>query len=73
MHSRTTSNVFLHDNLEWLRMASNWSKLSAMAALGVIHKGYFEEGMNILGPSRKAVVVKSKERHPREALSMLLV
>ena len=73
MHSRTTSNVFLHNNLEWLRTASNWSKLSAMAALGVIHKGYFEEGMNILGPSRKVVVVKSKERHLREAHSMLLV
>jgi 26S proteasome regulatory subunit N2 len=31
-------------------MTSNWSKFSATAALGVIHKRYFEEGMNILGP-----------------------
>ena len=50
MHSGTTSNLFLRDNLEWLGMASNWSKFSATAALGVIHKGDFEEGMTILGP-----------------------
>lgn len=50
MHSGTTSDIFLRDNLDWLAMASNWSKFSATAALGVIHKGYFEEGMNILGP-----------------------
>lgn len=50
MHSGTTSDVFLRDNLEWLGVASNWSKFSATAALGVIHKGYFEEGMTILGP-----------------------
>lgn len=50
MHSGTTSDQFLRDNLEWLGKASNWAKFSATAALGVIHKGHFEEGMNILGP-----------------------
>jgi 26S proteasome regulatory subunit N2 len=50
MHSGTTSDVFLRENLEWLGLASNWSKFSATAGLGVIHKGYFEEGMTILGP-----------------------
>jgi 26S proteasome regulatory subunit N2 len=50
MHSGTTSDVFLRENLEWLGLASNWSKFSATAGLGVIHKGYFEQGMNILGP-----------------------
>ncbi len=50
MHSGTTSDVFLHENLTWLGMASNWAKFTATAALGVIHKGHFEEGMNILGP-----------------------
>ena len=50
MHSGTTSDVFLRDNLEWLGKATNWAKFSATAALGVIHKGHFEEGMNILGP-----------------------
>lgn len=50
MHSGTTSDVFLRENLEWLGLASNWSKFTATAALGVIHKGHFQEGMNILGP-----------------------
>ncbi|KAH7883493.1 26S proteasome regulatory complex non-ATPase subcomplex Rpn2 Psmd1 subunit [Phlebopus sp. FC_14] len=50
MHAGTTSDVFLRENLEWLGMATNWAKFSATAALGVIHKGFFQEGMNILGP-----------------------
>ncbi|KAF7320094.1 26S proteasome regulatory subunit RPN2 [Mycena kentingensis (nom. inval.)] len=50
MHSGTTSDVFLHENLDWLGLASNWSKFSATAGLGVIHKGYFEQGMTIVGP-----------------------
>ncbi|THG99905.1 hypothetical protein EW026_g2545 [Hermanssonia centrifuga] len=50
MHAGTTSDTFLRENLEWLGLASNWSKFSATAALGVIHKGHFNEGMNILGP-----------------------
>jgi 26S proteasome regulatory subunit N2 len=50
MHSGTTSDLFLRENLEWLGQASNWSKFSATAALGVINKGYFENGMLILGP-----------------------
>lgn len=50
MHAGTTSDIFLRENLEWLGLASNWSKFSATAALGVIHKGHFEESMNILGP-----------------------
>ncbi|KAJ3516366.1 hypothetical protein NLJ89_g1157 [Agrocybe chaxingu] len=50
MHAGTTSDVFLRDNLEWLGLASNWSKFSATAGLGVIHKGYFEQGQTILGP-----------------------
>ncbi|KAF8078702.1 armadillo-type protein [Lyophyllum atratum] len=50
MHAGTTSDVFLRENLEWLGLASNWSKFTATASLGVIHKGYFEQGMTILGP-----------------------
>ena len=50
MHSGTTSDQFLRENLEWLGQASNWSKFSATAALGVINKGYFEKAMLILGP-----------------------
>ncbi|KAL1720799.1 armadillo-type protein [Schizophyllum commune] len=50
MHSGTTSDIFLRENLEWLGVATNWAKFTATAALGVIHKGYFEQGMTILGP-----------------------
>ncbi|KAG7450628.1 uncharacterized protein BT62DRAFT_991500 [Guyanagaster necrorhizus] len=50
MHAGTTSDLFLRENLEWLGLASNWSKFTATAGLGVIHKGYFEQGMTILGP-----------------------
>lgn len=50
MHAGTTSDIFLRENLEWLGLASNWSKFSATAGLGVIHKGYFEQGQTILGP-----------------------
>lgn len=50
MHAGTASDVFLRDNLDWLGHASNWAKFSATAGLGVIHKGYFEQGMTILGP-----------------------
>lgn len=50
MHSGTASDLFLRQNLEWLGRASNWSKFSATAALGVIHKGHFEESMTLLGP-----------------------
>ncbi|GJJ08770.1 hypothetical protein Clacol_002989 [Clathrus columnatus] len=50
MHAGTTSDLFLRQNLEWLGRASNWSKFSATVALGVIHKGYIEQSMSILGP-----------------------
>jgi Proteasome/cyclosome repeat len=50
MHAGTTSDTFLRDNLDWLGYASNWSKFTATAALGVIHKGNFEQGMTILRP-----------------------
>ncbi|TRM60265.1 armadillo-type protein [Schizophyllum amplum] len=54
MHSGTTSDIFLRENLEWLGVATNWAKFTATAALGVIHKGYFEQGMTILAHSRAA-------------------
>jgi 26S proteasome regulatory subunit N2 len=50
MHSGTASDLFLRENLEWLGKASNWSKFSATAALGVIHKGDLDHGMELLGP-----------------------
>ena len=38
MNAGTTSDEFLRQNLDWLSRASNWTKFSATAALGVIHK-----------------------------------
>ena len=37
MHFGTTSDLFLRENLEWLKRASNWAKFSATASLGLIH------------------------------------
>lgn len=50
MHMGTTDDSFFRKNLEWLGKASNWSKFSATAALGVIHKGNLSQGRNILKP-----------------------
>jgi 26S proteasome regulatory subunit N2 len=50
MHAGTTDDSFFRKNLEWLGKATNWSKFSATAALGVIHKGNLSQGRNILKP-----------------------
>lgn len=50
MHVGTTDDSFFRKNLEWLGKATNWSKFSATAALGVIHKGNLSQGKNILKP-----------------------
>ncbi|KAG1473109.1 hypothetical protein G6F56_001140 [Rhizopus delemar] len=50
MQAGTTSDEFLRQNLDWLSRATNWSKFSATAALGVIHKGQLAESMNLLSP-----------------------
>lgn len=49
-HMGTTDDSFFRKNLEWLGKASNWSKFSATAALGVIHKGNLSQGRTILKP-----------------------
>ncbi|KAJ3305763.1 proteasome regulatory particle base subunit, partial [Blyttiomyces sp. JEL0837] len=46
----TTSDEFLRLNLEWLAKATNWTKFTATAGLGVIHKGQLELGKALLGP-----------------------
>jgi len=50
MHAGTTVDQFIRDNLDWLARASNWSKFSATAALGVIHRGHLSQGMKLLAP-----------------------
>mmetsp|Transcript_4442 Transcript_4442/g.6808 ORF Transcript_4442/g.6808 Transcript_4442/m.6808 type:complete len:1006 (-) Transcript_4442:79-3096(-) len=50
MNCGTTIDAFLRDNLEWLGKASNWSKFTAVASIGVVHKGHVHESMNLLQP-----------------------
>lgn len=50
MNAGTTSDEFLRQNLEWLSRATNWSKFSATAALGVLHKGHISQGQALLAP-----------------------
>lgn len=50
LHAGTTDDSFIRNNLEWLGKATNWSKFSATAALGVIHKGNLSQGKKILQP-----------------------
>lgn len=50
MSAGTTSDVFLRNNLDFLSRAANWSKFTATAALGVIHKGSLARGRTLLGP-----------------------
>lgn len=48
MHSGTTHDSFLRDNLDWLSRATNWAKLSATASLGVIHRGHEVNSLELM-------------------------
>jgi 26S proteasome regulatory subunit N2 len=50
MNQGTTNDKFFRDNLEWLGKAVNWSKFSATAALGVIHRGNLSQCRKLLEP-----------------------
>ncbi|KTW26390.1 hypothetical protein T552_02872 [Pneumocystis carinii B80] len=50
MNAGTTSDKFFRQNLDWLSKALNWSKFSATAALGVIHRGDLSQGFSLLSP-----------------------
>jgi len=50
MNQGTTNDKFFRDNLEWLGKAVNWSKFSATAALGVIHRGNLTQCKKLLEP-----------------------
>jgi 26S proteasome regulatory subunit N2 len=50
MNSGTTNDSFFRENLEWLGKAVNWSKFTATAALGVIHRGNITQGKKLLEP-----------------------
>ncbi|KAL2174816.1 armadillo-type protein [Thermothelomyces heterothallicus CBS 202.75] len=50
MNAGTTNDKFFRDNLEWLGKAVNWSKFTATAALGVIHRGNISQTRKLLEP-----------------------
>jgi 26S proteasome regulatory subunit N2 len=50
MNASTTNDSFLRENLDWLAKATNWSKFSATAGLGVIHKGNIANSKSVLSP-----------------------
>jgi len=50
MNSGTMNDSFIRENLEWLGKAVNWSKFTATAALGVIHRGNLGQGKKLLEP-----------------------
>ena len=50
MNAGTLNDSFYRDNLEWLGKAVNWSKFTATASLGVIHRGNLGAGQRILKP-----------------------
>lgn len=50
MFSGTGNDSFLRENLDWVSKATNWSKFSAAASLGVIHRGNVSKAMDILNP-----------------------
>ncbi|WVQ86283.1 hypothetical protein IAT38_008451 [Cryptococcus sp. DSM 104549] len=49
-HCGTTSDRFLRENLDWLGRASNWAKFSTTAALGLIHRGSWINGIRVVKP-----------------------
>ena len=50
MNCGTMNANFFRDNLDWLGKAVNWSKFTATAALGVIHRGDLGNGQTLLKP-----------------------
>jgi len=50
MNAGTTNDSFLRNNMEWIQKATNWTKFSVTATLGVIHKGQISQGLKLLGP-----------------------
>lgn len=48
MNSGTSQDGFIRSNITWLSRAENWSRFSAVAATGVIHKGNTASAMRVL-------------------------
>jgi 26S proteasome regulatory subunit N2 len=50
MSAGTTVDTFLRSNLEWMRRAQNWAKFTAIASIGVVHKGNVANSKKVLQP-----------------------
>lgn len=50
MNAYTTNDTFLKDNLQWVGHATNWSRFSATASLGIIHSGNKKDALEVLNP-----------------------
>ncbi|KAJ6437350.1 benzoate 4-monooxygenase cytochrome P450 [Purpureocillium lavendulum] len=50
MNQGTANDKFFRDNLDWLGKAVNWSKFTATAALGVVHRGNISQARRLLEP-----------------------
>ncbi|KAJ1970972.1 proteasome regulatory particle base subunit, partial [Dimargaris verticillata] len=48
MYAGTTVDDFLRSNMEWLQRATNWTKFSAAAGLGVIHMGQVDRALSLM-------------------------
>ncbi|KAG0208556.1 proteasome regulatory particle base subunit [Mortierella sp. NVP41] len=61
-------------NLEWFSRATNWSKFSATAALGVLHQGHISQGLSLLAPnlSQEGIIASPYfERGPLFTLGLI--
>ena len=45
----TASDVFLRNNMDWLKKAKDWAQFSAVSSLGVVQKGHVERSKTVLG------------------------
>ena len=50
MNSMTTNDSFLRDNINWVAKATNWSRFSATASIGMIHMGNEKDAEDVLDP-----------------------
>lgn len=50
IYAGTTIDGFLRDNMTWMGKADYWSKFTATASVGVVHRGHTEEAMRLLDP-----------------------
>ena len=69
MHHGTTCDVFLRENLEWLKRASNWGKFTAIASLGTIH--YVRGHRLWFGIGALCVFWARSQGHEKEALNLM--